>query len=107
MSNHFTLKNLEYKEGKVSGFAGAPLLELDKGSVKMVRVKPGAIYHEHLHHQKTEYAFVVEGKPEFEIDGISHACNAGDFCIFPTKTMHRILNNDTDECLLLIGSINN
>ncbi|KYG75496.1 cupin domain-containing protein [Roseivirga echinicomitans] len=107
MNHQFKINALEYTEGKVKGFAGSPLLELKNGAVKMVKVAAHSEYPKHVHPQKTEYAFVVEGTPEFEIDDNTYQCQPGEFYVFPTQAKHKIVNKGDGECVLLIGSINN
>jgi quercetin dioxygenase-like cupin family protein len=52
----------ECSQGQVKGFSGKDLLQLSNGTVKVVRIEPMSVYPEHVHPDKTEYAFVMEGK---------------------------------------------
>ena len=105
MENKINPASLEWTPGKVPGFKGKDFLQKDKGSVKLVKVEPQATYPEHIHPDKTEYAFVVKGKPDFKIANEFLNGEEGDFFIFPVNTKHAILNNTGDECILLVGAI--
>jgi len=107
MSNKIKPDTLSWSAGKVKGFHGKEFINLEKGSVKLVKIDPLATFPEHLHPEKTEYAFVIEGTPEFMIDNESYYSEAGDFFIFPTGKKHEIKNNTNETCILLIGSIKN
>lgn len=107
MSNKIKPNTLNWLEGKVKGFQGKELISLENGSVKLVKIDSFAIFPEHLHPEKTEYAFVIEGTPEFMIDNESYKCEVGDFFIFPVGKKHEIKNNTRETCILLIGSIKN
>ncbi|HMZ45860.1 MAG TPA: cupin domain-containing protein [Chitinophagaceae bacterium] len=92
-------------EGKVKGFYGKDFINLQNGTVKLVRVDSFSKYPLHLHPDKTEYAFVVKGNPFFVIDENKFTGEPGDFFIFPKNTKHAIENNTSNECVLLIGAI--
>lgn len=96
---------LECSEGKIKGFKGKDFISLQNGSVKLVRVKSFSKYPIHLHPDKVEYAFVVQGNPNFMIDANSYSSEPGDFYIFSANTKHAIENNTDEECILLIGAI--
>lgn len=91
--------------GKVKGFYGKDYLSTGNGGVKLVKVASFSKYPAHKHPEKTEYAYVINGKPEFTVDDIRYTSEAGDFFIFPSNTNHAIENNTDEECLLLIGAI--
>lgn len=93
--------------GQVKGFLGKDLLQLSNGTVKVIRIEPMSIYPEHLHPDKMEYAFVIEGNPEFEINNFCFEGQPGDFFLFPVGEKHSIKNNTQKECCLLIGAIKN
>ena len=107
MSNKIKPDTHNWSEGKVKGFHGKEFINLEKGSVKLVKIDSLAIFPEHLHPEKTEYAFVIEGTPEFMIDNESYKSEVGDFFIFPVGKKHEIKNNTNETCILLIGSIKN
>lgn len=98
-------ENLAWTEGKVKNFFGKDLIALDNGSLKMVKIAPRSHYPLHYHPDKTEYAFVLQGLPEFEIGGECLSGKPEDFFIFPKNEHHAILNNTDASCLLLIGAI--
>lgn len=97
----------ECSQGQVKGFSGKDLVQLSNGTVKVVRIEPMSVYPEHVHPDKTEYAFVMEGNPEFVINNLSFEGEVGDFYIFPVGEKHSIKNNTQKECCLLIGAIKN
>lgn len=96
---------VEWTYGKVKGFAGKDLLKLDNGTLKLVQVEAGADYPTHQHPDKTEFAYVVSGTPEFRIGGEQFQSQDGDFFIFPQQEPHSIHNHSDDLCELLIGAI--
>lgn len=102
-----TPRTLDWKEGKVKNFSGKELISLENGSLKLVKVAPLSSYPEHLHPDKTEYAYVLEGAPHFMSGGTTFACHAGEFFIFQPNTIHAIHNKTNSECILLIGAIKN
>lgn len=105
MEYKIDINNLKWESGKVKGFSGKEFLELNNGAVKMVKIDPFAIYPIHEHPDKTEYAFVIEGNPEFMISEQTYLAKSGEFFIFPNQIKHAIKNNTAVECYLLIGSI--
>ena len=94
-----------WTSGRVSGFYGKELLNLNNGTVKLVKVDPHAKYPEHIHPDKTEYAFVLEGNPELFIEGSHYSGQPGEFFIFFFFFYYAIQNNTPSECTLLIGAI--
>lgn len=107
MKSRIQTEELTWIEGKVKGFFGKELISLTNGGLKLIKVVSLATYPEHIHHDKTEYAYVLEGTPEFIINSETHLGKTGDFFIFPINTKHAIKNNTNSECILLIGSIQN
>jgi quercetin dioxygenase-like cupin family protein len=107
MKNKVKPSLLDWTIGKVKGFDGKELINLEKGGVKLVKIRPLSSYPDHVHPDKTEYAYVIEGKPEFVIDNQQYTSEPGDFFIFPTAKRHAIKNKTETECLLLIGAIKN
>lgn len=93
--------------GQIKGFLAKDLLQFSNGTVKVVRIEPMSVYPEHVHPDKTEYAFVMEGNPEFVINNLSFEGQVGDFFTFPLGEKHSIKNNTKKECCLLIGAIKN
>ncbi len=107
MNKKIEQNKLDWTEGKVKGFFGKELLALTNGGLKLVKVAPEANYPEHLHPDKTEYAYVLEGTLEFIINFETHLGKEGDFFTFPVNTKHSIKNNTNVDCIILIGSIQN
>ncbi len=97
---------IDWKQGKVNGFLGKDLLNIEQGTVKLVKVLPNSSYPEHIHPNKTEFAFVQQGNPEFFIGSEHFEGKEGDFFVFPAKEQHAILNSTNDTCILLIGAFN-
>ncbi|MES2394878.1 MAG: cupin domain-containing protein [Bacteroidota bacterium] len=107
MENKINTLELSWTAGKIKGFSGKELLLLPNGGLKLIKVSPLATYPEHLHPDKTEYAYVLEGTPEIIINSETYIGTIGDFFIFPLNTKHSIKNKTNFECILLIGSIQN
>jgi len=105
MKNKIDTELLSWEGGKIEGFFGKELLSLRNGGVKLVRIKPSSFYPEHVHPDKTEYAFVLEGNPEFIIENETYSGKPNSFFIFPAGMKHAINNNHNEACVLLIGSI--
>lgn len=99
------LSQLDWKQGKVEGFLGKDLVNLEYGTIKLVKVLPRSRYPEHIHPDKLEFAFVHKGSPEFIIGTQQFEGKSGDFFVFPSKEKHAILNSTNEICLLLIGAI--
>jgi quercetin dioxygenase-like cupin family protein len=95
----------EWTEGNVRGFSGKELLKRKSGTFKLVKIAAFSSYPEHIHTDKTEFAYVLEGLPEFAINSEYFAGRKGDFFIFPRKQKHAISNNTESDCLLLIGAV--
>ena len=107
MEYKITQEVLEWNTGNVKGFSGKEFINLSNGAVKLVKIEPMSEYPEHLHPDKTEYAYVMEGNPEFVINDQSFTGKSGDFFIFPSNIKHAIKNNAVLESIVLIGSIQN
>lgn len=105
MTFKIDVKDLAWKTGQVNGFLSKEFIQLSNGGVKLVKVEPMSVYPEHTHPDKTEYAFVIEGTPEFVIDSNLFSGKVGDFFIFPASLKHAIKNNTEQDCFLLVGSI--
>jgi len=100
-------ETLPWTEGRVKNFFGKDLIQLKNGGLKLVKVAAGAVYPVHQHPDKTEYAYVLDGRPAFRIDEMVYQGSTGDFFIFPSKVRHAIINESSSECLLLVGAIMN
>lgn len=105
MENKINPETIEWTEGKVKNFYGRDLLVLENGTLKMVKVAPHASYPEHLHPDKTEYIYVLNGCPNIIIGENNYDGKIGDFFIFPKKIKHAIQNNTNEESILLVGAI--
>ena len=92
MVNYKKTNQLKWVSGKVKGFAGRDLIDLDNGGLKMVKVDAFAEYPIHLHPDKTEYIFVLEGTPQIEIGPNTYSGEKGDFFILPKAINHSIKN---------------
>lgn len=97
-------KSKDWISGKVKGFRGKQLIEQDSGGLKIVKVDGFSVYPEHIHPDKTEFAYVLQGKPEMLIGGKKYAGEKDDFFIFHPGVNHSIKNPSEKECLLIIGS---
>lgn len=99
------LKSNEWEKSKVSGFYVRELMNLKTGTVKRIKVESQSYYPIHNHHNTTEYALVLSGTPEIEIDEKIYCCGQGDFVIFPAGVPHAIRNKGVSPCKLFVGSI--
>ena len=98
---------MDWKTGKIKGFSGKNLIDVKNGGLKMVKVDSFAAYPSHLHPNKTEFIYVLEGSPKIYIGDSNYSGEKGDFFILPNSVKHSITNPVDSECLLLVGSINN
>lgn len=97
--------SLNWMSGKVKGFLSKELINLNRGSLKLIKIDPYAIYPEHTHPDKTEYVYVLEGNPEFVIEAVQYKSQPGDFFLFPQKVKHNISNPSDVNCIILVGAI--
>jgi quercetin dioxygenase-like cupin family protein len=107
MENKIKSSQLDWEAAKVKGFFGKELINFKNGGLKLVKIEPLASYPVHVHPTKTEYAYVLIGSPNFEIEDQQFSSEPGDFFIFPVAKKHAILNKTDLECVLLIGNIEN
>lgn len=105
MDEYKNNEKLNWVSGKVKGFHGKELIEMENGNLKMIKVDPFALYPIHQHPNKTEYAYVLDGIVKIVIGEEIYKGHKGDFFIFPKSTKHSIENPFENDCLLLIGSI--
>jgi mannose-6-phosphate isomerase-like protein (cupin superfamily) len=96
---------MDWTKGKVRGFDAKNLLDLQNGSVKLVRVSPQSEYPIHLHPDKTEYIFVLKGSVSCKVGSEKISVSANEFLIFPENMEHNISNPLTDQALLLVGAV--
>ncbi|CAN5482453.1 hypothetical protein BH11BAC3_BH11BAC3_39170 [soil metagenome] len=106
MNKRIVPEKMEWSEGRVKNFFGKELIALQNGSLKLIKIAPFASYPEHNHPDKTEYAYVLEGHPDFSIGDEYFSGQPADFFIFTKNEKHAIFNKTGVECLLLIGAIN-
>jgi len=66
-----------------------------------------AAYPIHLHPNKTEFIYVLEGQPKLVIGEDIYNGIQGDFFTLPSSIKHSIENPTDTDCLLLVGAINN
>jgi len=107
MENYKNPELMDWTSGKVKGFSGKSLIDLKNGGLKMIKVDPFATYPSHLHPNKTEFIYVLEGSPKITIGENNYNGVKGDFFILPDSIKHSIANSTESECLLLVGGINN
>ena len=100
-------EKLQWSEGTVKGFLSKELITRQNGGFKLVKVAPNTSYPVHLHPDKTEFIYILEGNPDFEIDTTHFTGGKNDFFIFPANVKHAIHNNSGSEIILLVGSIKN
>lgn len=106
MENYKNTNLMDWDPGKVEGFSGKNLIELENGGFKMVKVDAFATYPLHLHVNKTEFIYVLEGTPNITIDDKNYEGAKGDFFILPFSVKHGIANPTKSVCILLVGSMN-
>ncbi len=107
MNLHLKPNALEWTQGKVKGFSGKNLITMGNGGLKLVKVEAHANYPIHLHPNKTEHIYVLEGEPTITIGTEKFQGEKDDFFILPHSISHSIENNTSTECLLLVGQLVN
>lgn len=107
MENKIEPDLLTWTTGAVKGFCGKELINLETGGLKLIKIEPRANYPEHIHPNNTEYAYILEGNPEFIIDAELHKSKPGDFFIFPQMIKHSISNRNDVDCIILVGALKN
>jgi len=105
MNNFICTKESQWQPGGVDGFSSKDLLNKNNGAVKLIKVGSKATYPIHLHPDKTEYIYVLEGNATITIGDKSKIGERGDFFVLPAAIHHNIVNHSEEECLLLVGSI--
>ena len=106
MKNYTKTELMDWVTGKVKGFSGKNLIDMENGGLKIVKVDSFATYPFHLHHNKTEFIYVLEGSPKIEIGENNYTGEKGDFFVLPNSIKHCFGNPVDSECLLLVGAIN-
>ena len=74
---------LDWEIGKVKGFSGKNLINLENGGLKKVKVDSSSTYPSHLHPNKTEFIYVLEGNPKITIGQNNYNGEKDDFFILP------------------------
>ncbi|NER14471.1 cupin domain-containing protein [Leptobacterium flavescens] len=105
MKNYKETASMGWVSGKIKGFQGRDLIDMENGGLKMIKIDPFASYPVHQHPDKTEYIYVLQGNPEITVDGKVYHGKKDDFFISPNSVKHSIANPSEKECLLLVGAI--
>ena len=95
----------DFKPMPIEGVSARELITLKEGTAKLIRLAPGAAYPEHQHPDRTEFTYVVSGRPRLFDGTVHHDCVPGDCVTFPAKTKHSLGNPGTEEVVLLAGAI--
>ncbi|MCB0482380.1 MAG: cupin domain-containing protein [Flavobacteriales bacterium] len=98
-------KNKDWDAGRVKGFFGKDLLNLEHGGVKIVKVAPHSTYPVHIHPDKTEFLYLLEGNLICSVEENEFECQKDDFLVFPHKQKHSIKNNTDKTALAIVGNI--
>ncbi|MGM5471234.1 cupin domain-containing protein [Flavobacteriaceae bacterium LMO-SS05] len=107
MENYKKTNLMDFEAGKVKGFSGMNLINLENGGFKKVKVSPFSTYPSHLHPNKTEFIYVLTGKPKITIGQHNYEGEQDDFFVLPSSIKHSIDNPTDTECFILVGAINN
>jgi quercetin dioxygenase-like cupin family protein len=105
MKNNIKPDLLNWESTKIKGFSSKQLIEIKNGGLKLIKVESGSSYPLHNHPDKTEYIYVLEGMPEIIIGEDQYTGKVGEFFILNESVKHSIKNNDSKDCILLIGAI--
>lgn len=95
---------MEWSPGKVQSFYGKELLMQPHATLKLVKAEPKSSYPEHRHADRTEFAYVLEGRPRFSIGGEIFQAKPHEYYLFPANTPHAIANEHGEPAILLVGS---
>ncbi len=99
----------EQERGKTKeGFDSRPIFESDSDHVGEVRISGGTTGGWHHHGKRTMYGYIMSGKAniEFGQNGQERAIlSRGDFFLIPPELVHRDVNPNREEALVLIFSI--
>jgi quercetin dioxygenase-like cupin family protein len=98
-------QKLPWQAGKVQGFCSKDLLHQDAASIRLLKIEPGAAYPPHIHPDKTEFVYILEGEAHLHIADQSYTAQPGEFYVFPQMIRHSISNPQPASCTLLIGAI--
>lgn len=95
--------SLEWIPGKVNSFYGKELLNQPHATFKLVKAGPMSSYPRHTHPDRTEFVYVLEGTPLFEIGGETFTAKPHEFYLFPAQIPHAIVNDHPDPAIMLVG----
>lgn len=79
------------------------LVDLDGGTVKLLRMDVEGYYPLHQHRDRFEWIYLLEGRLETDVDGVVRVLVPGDFREFPTNASHRL--QAQAPSLALVGAI--
>lgn len=105
MSHRIAAGEGSWASANVAGVLRKDLAVFPEGTAKLIRLMPGAAYPRHKHPARTEYAYVVAGRPRLSVADEAHDVAPGDCVVFPTDTLHALENPGPEEALLLVGAI--
>jgi putative monooxygenase len=75
--------------GSTSGFMGA------------ATIGPGDRISEHYHPHSEEFIFVVSGRLDAQLDGVSHPVLARQGMMIPINVRHRLVNDSDSEAFIV------
>ena len=78
------------------------LVDVDGGTVKLLRIAIGGHFPLHQHPDRFEWLYVVDGEVETEVDGEVVLLGRGEFRVFPTHSYHRL--SAPNGALALVGA---
>lgn len=97
--------NMLWESTNVQGFSSKNLILLNNGGIKMIRIAPMADYPIHIHPDKTEFVFVLEGSISCTIAKEEVHCDKGEMVVFPIGIKHNIHNSGSSNAVVLVGNI--
>lgn len=103
--NYIDSNQIEWKSMPVKGIKGKELFNIENGSFKKVMLEPNSSYPIHKHPNKTEFAYVLEGKLGVTIGDKEYTGESGDFFIFPVDVNHGLSNSSQASTVVLIGAV--
>jgi putative monooxygenase len=75
--------------GSTSGFMG------------VATIGPGERISEHYHPHSEEFIFVVSGRLDAQLDGVSHPVSARQGMMIPINVRHRLVNDSDSETFIV------
>ncbi len=107
METKFITKEMDWVEGNVKNYFNKPLLSVDNGAIKLVKIGPDTAFPVHHHRDKTESVYILSGNPTLYIDSVEYNANPDEFYVFPLGIDHAIRNNTNSDCVLIVNAIKN